>query len=368
MANFAGLLRDPETWSRSVVLMEHLIDSVYVVRDAITRESLDCDFHLGGMAHVAISPEQLGRAHKAHDLLERAGLEHVHQWLEPDDMDQHVRMANGLGGAYSPHCAVVQPAKLVRGLAHAAERLGVHLFEHSPVTALGPGEVRTAAGAVTARTVILATEGYTNGYSGLPQRRLLPMHSFMTITEPLDARVFDEIGLAGRPAFGDYSWLVTYGQRTPDNRLAFGYGGRTYLDGRPRDVFRPSDRHFRLIQQKLEQQFPTLRGVRYEQSWGGAMGYNRQLSPFVEFDEASRTGWLGGFFGNGVAASNLGARAMADLVLGRDTDLTRLDLLVRRTDLPLRRYKRWELQPMVWSGASATLRSLRRRDREETGV
>jgi glycine/D-amino acid oxidase-like deaminating enzyme len=123
-----------------------------------------------------------------------------------------------------------------------------------------------------------------------------------------------------------------------------------------------------LIQQMLERQFPILKGTRYAQSWGGAMGMSRDQTPFVEYDPDTGTGWLGGFFGNGVAATNLGGRAMADLVLERDTALTGLDLLVRRRPTPLEQHPRWEWGPLAWSGASATLRALRRRDRSETGV
>jgi glycine/D-amino acid oxidase-like deaminating enzyme len=369
LANFAGLLRHPETQSRAIELMPNLIDSVYTVGDVVEKEKIACDFHRGGMAHVAISRPQLDRARKAHGLLDGLGLGAVEHWLEPAEMDRKVKIAGGLGGAFCEHCAVVHPAKLARGLADVIERQGVKVFERSPATSVTSGRVVTRSGTVVADTVILATEGYTEAHAGgLPARRLLPMHSFMTVTEPLEESVFEQIGLADREAFGDYSWLVTYGQRTADNRLAFGYGGRTYPDGKPRDVFRAGDRHFRLIQRKLEQQFPVLEGTRYEQSWGGAMGMSRDMTPFVEFDPGTSTGWLGGFFGNGVAATNLAGRAMADLVLGRASDLTGLGLLVRRTDRPFDRRARWEWQPLVWSGVAGTLRSLRRRDRQETGV
>lgn len=368
LANFHGLLRNEKTRSRAVELLPRLIEAVDVIGDAVTRESIDCDFHKGGMAHVAVSQPQLVRARKNHEMLVSLGLDGVEQWLDKPEMERKVRIDQGLGGAFSPHCAVVHPAKLIRGLAAAAVRLGVELFEHSPVTTVEPGMVATDQGSVQAEKVVLASEGYTASGRGLPAHRLLPMHSFMTVTEPLDEWVFEEIGLADREAFGDYSWLVTYGQRTVDDRLAFGYGGRTYPDGLPRDVFRQGLRHFKLIQRTLERLFPVLAGISYGQNWGGAMGMSRDQTPFVEYDPDTATGWLGGFFGNGVAATNLGGRAMADLVLGRQSDLTELSLLVRTTERPLEYFARWEWPPLVWTGAAGTLRSLRRRDRRETGV
>jgi glycine/D-amino acid oxidase-like deaminating enzyme len=244
---------------------------------------------------------------------------------------------------------------------------GVRLFEGSPATAVIPGAVTTRAGRLKADKVILASEGYTGSSPGLPRRRFLPMHSFMTVTEPLHQSLFDEIGLANREAFGDYSWLVTYGQRTADDRLAFGYGGMTYPDGRPKDVFREGLSHFRVVQQNLERQFPALAGTTYQHNWGGAMAMSRDQTPFVHYDPDTATGWLGGFFGNGVAATNLGGRAMADLVLGSQSELTDLSLLVKTVARPLENFPSWEWSPLAWSGAVTTLKRLRRRDRQETG-
>ena len=94
----------------------------------------------------------------------------------------------------------------------------------------GPGLVVTDRGLVRAERVILATEGYTAALAG-QQRRIAPIYSLMTATEPLPESVWSEIGLAGRPTFNDGRHLVVYGQRTADGRIAFGGRGAPYHFG-----------------------------------------------------------------------------------------------------------------------------------------
>src|SRR5208282_3100051 len=101
-----------------------------------------------------------------------------------------------LGAVFMAHCARVQPARLVRGLAEAAERAGATIFESTEVAGIEPGVARTARGDVRARFVVRATEGYTARLPGL-RRTLLPMNSSMIITEPLAEDVWDELGWQG---------------------------------------------------------------------------------------------------------------------------------------------------------------------------
>ena len=90
-----------------------------------------------------------------------------------------------------------------------------------------PAAVVTAGGEVRAETVILATEGYTPGIAG-HRRDVAPVYSLMIATEPLPARVWDEIGWAGRETLNDGRHLIIYAQRTADDRIAFGGRGAPY--------------------------------------------------------------------------------------------------------------------------------------------
>ena len=73
------------------------------------------------------------------------------------------------------------------------------------------------------------------------------------------------------------------------------------------------------------------------------------MRPAVTFDRASSFGYAGGYVGEGVAASNLAGRTLADLVLERDTDLVKLPWVGHRS-------RRWEPEPLRWFGINAGTR------------
>src|SRR5215467_15857863 len=89
-----------------------------------------------------------------------------------------------LGGTYTPHCAAIHPARLVRGLARAVRERSVQVFERTPVTEIAPHTLRTGHGTMRADYVIRATEGYTPRLPGL-HRAVVPVYSLMIATEPL---------------------------------------------------------------------------------------------------------------------------------------------------------------------------------------
>jgi glycine/D-amino acid oxidase-like deaminating enzyme len=368
LPNFSVLAENSATRDGAKQILPHLFEMVDEVGRITELEGIDCDYHKGGTVHVAITKTQQQALLEELELFEQLGFGKDQVWLDRTSMDKKIRMANSLGGIFSPHCAVVDPAKLVRGLAEVVERLGVRIFEQSPVTSISRGMVKTADGSISADKIVLASEGYTNQHKGLPKNRFLPVHTFMAVTEPLPETVFDEIGLSDREAFADGRALVTYGQRTIDNRIAFGYGARTYLNGKPRDFFNSQAEEFQTIKRIIGQLFPILADAEYSQCWGGAMAMSRTQRAFAHYDIAAGVGWLGGFLGNGVAATNLGGRAMTDLILDRDTELTELSLLVIKAGSPLTQYRSWEWGPISWSASNTMLKKMRYQDKRDTGI
>jgi glycine/D-amino acid oxidase-like deaminating enzyme len=143
--------------------------------------------------------------------------------------------------------------------------------------------------------------------------------------------------------------MVTYGQRTADDRLAFGSRGRYFYGSRVRDRFPDDDPTFAVVKQILDSMFPVLRDHRIEHRWGGALGVPRDWRPSVGLDRARGLAWAGGYVGEGVAASNLAARVLADLVLERDTEHTELPLV----GAP---FPPWEPEPLRWLAVSGVRR------------
>jgi glycine/D-amino acid oxidase-like deaminating enzyme len=188
---------------------------------------------------------------------------------------------------------------------------------------------------------------------------MVPVYSRMIATEPLDQATLDEIGLHKRPTFADDRYMVIYGQRTEDGRLAFGGRGVPYLYGSKIDPATEvrGDSH-RLIHEALVDVFPVLNDVKITHRWGGVLGVSRDWTPFVRYDRASGIGEAGGYVGEGVAPSNLAGRTLAELIVGAETE---------RTDLPWvgHRSRSWEPEPFRWLGIRGSRRIMAGADAAE---
>src|ERR1700722_12084592 len=151
--------------------------TVEEVGTVVARERIECDWRHGGTVTVAQSALQLDRL-RATAADERAELGDDLAWqlLGAEELAERLEVAGARGGLYSPHCARVQPARLVDGLAAAAERGGAIIHESTAVKAIEPGLAATAGGSVRARYLLRATEGYTADLPG-EHRTLLPMNS-----------------------------------------------------------------------------------------------------------------------------------------------------------------------------------------------
>jgi glycine/D-amino acid oxidase-like deaminating enzyme len=207
----------------------------------------------------------------------------------------------------------------------------------------------TTGGRLRSKMVLRATEAYTKTLPG-QARALMPLHSMMIATEPLPESTWKQIGLGSRETFADPRRTVIYGQRTADDRIAFGARGRYYYGSGIRDRFSQDDAIFGGVQAALESLFPILRQHRITHRWGGALGVPRDWRPSVGIDRAKGFAWGGGYVGEGVAASNLAGRTLAELILERETERTGLPLVGKQS-------RSWEPEPLRWLAVSAVLRT-----------
>jgi glycine/D-amino acid oxidase-like deaminating enzyme len=336
--------------------MQASVDEVGRVASA---ENIDCHFAKGGTVMLARSDTQLSRA--------RAEIEEAREFgFGEDDLRLltaaeavELAAADGvLGGTFTPHCAAIHPARLARGLADAVRAAGVTVCERTPVLRIEPGALVTSGGTVRARHVIRATEGYTPRLPGLG-RAIAPVYSLMIATAPLPEPVWEQIGLAGRPTFGDLRHLIIYGQRTADGRLAFGGRGAPYhLGSAVRPAFEQVPAVFDALRRTLAELFPVLADVEVTHHWGGPIGVPRDWCASVGLDPVTGVGWAGGYVGDGVSTTNLAGRTLADLILGRDTELTALPWVGHRSP-------DWEPEPLRWLGLNAGLQVMSLADRQE---
>lgn len=341
---------------RQQAALNDAVDEVIRVADA---EGIDADIAKGGELNVAYTPAQLGRMRRfAAAEAEWPGADLAE--LSPAETRERVGVANPLGAVWHPHCARVHPAKLVRGLAEAVERAGATIYENTRALSIEQGRVETDRGVVRAAHVLRATEGFTANLRG-EHRTWLPMNSSLIVTDPLPAHAWDEIGWTHADTLGDMAHVYTYAQRTADGRIAFGGRGVPYSYGSHVDTDgRTQERTVAALTELLHRAFPASSGAPIAHAWSGVLGVPRDWAASVGHDRATGLGWAGGYVGTGVTATNLAGRTLADLVLGRDTDLVHLPWVGHRV-------RRWEIEPLRWLAVKAIYTAYGLADRQEAG-
>jgi glycine/D-amino acid oxidase-like deaminating enzyme len=359
---FSGPARVYERHAASegyMALQREMFATVQEIGRVLAEHSIDADFAADGRLTVAIGPAQERRQHERLAHSRRLGLgEQDLRELSPAELGERVQIAGASGALYSPHAARVHPAKLVRGLASAVERLGVPVYEQTPVSRIVPHRAHTHRGDVTARWVVRATEGYTASIAGLA-RALVPMNSSMVITEPLGQSSWDAIGWSGSEVLSDGAHVYAYLQRTADGRVAIGGRGAPYRFGSRTDA-RGSTAQATVagLRAKLAELFPALAGTPLAHAWSGVLGVPRDWCVSVDADPQTGLAWAGGYVGEGVAAANLAARTLRDLILERSSPLVGLPWVGRAP-------RRWEPEPLRWAGIHAVYWLYRRADDAE---
>jgi glycine/D-amino acid oxidase-like deaminating enzyme len=342
-----------------------LRDTVDEVGRVCAAESIDCDFRKGGRLSVARTPSQLARTRAALGASREWGDgEDVLEFLSGAETRERVNVAGALGGLYAPASARIQPAALAAGIAAAAERRGVTIYEATPVSLIkaaadGPGAVaQTEFGDVRARSVLRCTEGYTARLPGL-RRALLPMNSHMVVTEPLEPSAWSEIGWDGAETLSDEAHAYMYAQRTADGRIALGGRGVPYRFGSATDHLGVTDPGtVTALTEVLRRMFPAADGTPVAHAWCGVLGVPRDWCATVTYHSPSGLGWAGGYTGTGVAAANLAGRTLACLVSGEPSVLVTLPWVGHRS-------RSWEPEPARWTGVQSLYALYRLSDRLE---
>jgi glycine/D-amino acid oxidase-like deaminating enzyme len=316
------------------------------VARVVAAEGIDCGFLMSGALRVARGRWQLPAIEGAYRAAEALGLEGHYRMLSAAETAERVRVTDVVGALFTPHGAVVNPARLARGLAEAVERKGGSIYEETPVTAYHPGEAPrfdTPNGAVRANTLVLAGEAYL---TRLPQlrRAMIPVYSLIVLTEPIPADRWKEIGWEGRELLASCRMSIDYLQRTADGRILFGGRGAPYQFGSL--IADAMDRHgptHARLRELVLQWFPALRGIGFSHAWGGPLGMPRDWMPTMRYDAANGIAGAWGYTGQGVATANLSGRVLADLITGRPSEITTLPAVNHRSS-------RWEPEPLRWAG------------------
>lgn len=222
------------------------------------------------------------------------------------------------GGMIDKGAGHVHPLRLVFGLARAAAAAGARLHERTEVKGRRGTALRTTGGTVAARRVLLATNGYIGALEPRVAARVVPINSYVVVTEPLD-----EPPLARDIAVADDRFVVNYWRMVEGGRLLFG-GGESYGIRFASDIAS-------IVRRPLAELYPHLKNVGVDFAWGGTLGITLSRHPcFTRVDDGVWS--AGGYSGHGLALATLGGRIVAEAMQG---DPVRFDEMARLSTPPV---------------------------------
>ena len=256
-------------------LYRETLDGYETVKRLVGEESIDCEFRERGHLELAYAPTHLAGLEREREGLAAVGVE---AWIVPRERLREEIGSDAYHGALVvPGSALVHPGRYFAGLAGAADRAGADLHEGVRARTIrrqGDGRfvVETDRGAVIARDVFVATNGYTDGVAPSLRRRIIPIGSYIIATEPLPEDLAHELSPNGRSFFDTKNFLY-YWHISADRRMVF--GGRASM--MPTSI----DRTAAILHRGLLEVHPQLAGRRIDYAWGGNVGFTFDRMPHV---------------------------------------------------------------------------------------
>ena len=294
------------------------------VRETIAETGMPGVEPIDGWLHVAKFAEDPGLAADAEQLHERFGAE-VEAW-STEQVRASLRSHLYFNAVHFPTAFHIHPLNYAIGLAAAAEHAGAQIFEATPALELDPAGIRkrvvTPSARVRAGRVVLAGNVYLGPLQPRLAATVMPVTTFMAVTEPLGERLFEAIRYAG---------AVSDGNRA-DNHYRIVGGDRLLWSGGVRTWNADPRRFAGRLRADIARVYPQLGRVAIEHVWSGTLG--RTVHRMPQIGELAPGVWVAsGFGGHG-----LNTTAMAGLLIAR---------AIAESDTSWRLFQPYEL---VWAG------------------
>lgn len=290
-------------------LWDLAVESVDLTKALAEQHAPDAGF-APGIIHAAHKPRYVPEYHAYAEKLARDyGYDKIRP-LDREEMRAMVGSSAYHGGEIDMGAGHLHPLRYALGLARAAERAGVHIHEQSRVTQLkkaDPARVETDEGAITARFVVVACNGYLGGLEPKVAARVMPINNFIAATRPMTDSERQSI-IRENHAVADSKFVVNYFRFSQDNRLLFG-GGESYGYRFPSDIKAK-------VRAPMVKIFPQLADIELTHAWGGTLGITLNRMPHLE-RLASNVLSASGFSGHGVAMGTLSGKLMAEAIAGQ---------------------------------------------------
>src|SRR3954447_19606831 len=318
------------------------LESIDCVEKIVRDESIDCDFSRCGHLEVACKQKHFDSYARSVDLIARE-FNHVLRVIPRAQLGAEIGSNIYYGGIVDEASAGLDPAKYVAGLARAAQRSGAGIYEHTRVlrvsrrTKEGAGgfAVTTSQGEVWCNDVLVATSGYTGPATPGLQRKIIPVGSFIIVTERLPESLARELSPRNRMIYDSKNYLYYY-RLTPDCRMLF--GGRAAFFP---ETGEPIRRSGEILRRGMIGVYPQLRNAKIEYVWGGTLDFAFDIMPHA--GKMDGIYYALGYAGHGVAMASWQGQKMAEMIITGKTNNPFVGIPFPGAPLGLYREKPWFL-------------------------
>lgn len=292
--------------------------AVDAVEQLVQQERIDCGFLRHGKLKLATKAYQLDALHRSAERLVADGVDTDVRVLDADEVCSEVQSERFVGGLLYKRSAQMHMGRFAQGLAQVVLRQGAQIHTGTRVNRVErvQGQVHrlhTEGGVVRANQVLLATGASRHGgYGsfGWLRRRIVPIGSFIVVTEPLGPERAKAL-LAQRRTYTTIANIHHYFRLTEDHRLVFGGRARFAISSPTSDAASGE-----VLRAGLAATFPQLGGVRLDYCWGGLVDVTQDRLPHA--GERDGLFYSMGYSGHGTQMSVLMGQRMAEVMAGNE--------------------------------------------------
>ena len=319
----------PEQARATYFAMHDAIDEIEHFGQA---ENIHADIWRSGNLTVSTGPEQDIRIRQDVEAAER--LDIPIEFLEAEQVQGYARSDTFRIGHFEEQALILDPAALARGLADAARRRGVKIYESTPVDEVEAVsgirvEARTPFGTVHADRAVIATNAYAQSIPEL-RRFIFTIYAYITLTKPLSQEQWDRIGWESRCGIEDKRTMVHFSRPTADGRILWGGRDAPFMAGGPDPRHDRNQHLFDRLEETFRWTFPTLDDVEMDRGWAGPVCGTVDCIASVNWLKGGRILYALGYAGHGVGPSRLIGKIVRDMLLTSGTELTELPFVAKR--------------------------------------
>ena len=305
------------------------VDTIAELGEFAERHSISSQWQPSGSIWGATCELQSGHWNPVLEGLEKHQVHHFKP-LSAAQITERTGSTAHISGVLDETTALIHPGYLVRGLRRVVQDLGVKIYEHTPMLALGrtrPPTVKTAYGSITASKVVLGLYGWSLMLPELSAGAMI-IFSDAVMTEPVPDEL-NRLGWSGGPGLMDSRTFVEGCRNTVDGRVFFSkaggalpYGGR--MDPHMEDSYRSTE----TMREALRAVYPTLADRPFAGTWSGPIDRSKNGLPmFGAFPRCPDILFGYGYSGAGIVLSRMGSRILASLAMGTDDEWSNAGLV-----------------------------------------